>query len=94
MLVWREDGTAGMMQLRNRGSVPVTMALHCAHSGERRKIAVAADATAKVPIILADHHWYDLLLTSANGVRLRLAGHVETGRPGISEPAAAFPHPA
>jgi len=94
VLVWREDGTAGMMQLRNRGSVPVTMALHCAHSGERRKIAVAADATAKVPIILADHRWYDLLLTSANGVRLRLAGHVETGRPGISEPAAAFPHPA
>ncbi len=92
--LWREDGMEGTVQLRNRGNAPVTMALHCAHSGERREIAVAADATAKVPIILADHRWYDLLLTSANGVRLRLAGHVETGRPGISEPAAAFPHPA
>ena len=92
--LWREDGTAGILQLRNRGNTPVTMALYCVHSGERREIAVAADATVKVPITLADHRWYDLLLTSANGVRLRLAGHVETGQPSVSEPAAAFPHPS
>jgi phospholipase C len=90
---WRDDGTSGVIQLRNRSVAPLAIAMHCAHSGSHREIVIAADSAAQIAIPSVDHRWYDLLLTGPGGVRLRLAGHVETGRPSISEPAARFPHP-
>ncbi|MEG3171873.1 phospholipase C, phosphocholine-specific [Sphingomonas sp. ZB1N12] len=90
---WRDDGTSGVIQLRNRSVAPLAIAMHCAHSGSHREIVIAADSAAEIAIPSVDHRWYDLLLTGPGGVRLRLAGHVETGRPSISEPAARFPHP-
>lgn len=92
-IAWREDGTGGTLRLANRGDDAVAMTLHCAHRGTSEQVAVPAGAKAQRPVTLADHRWYDLMLTAENGVRLRLAGHVETGAPGISEPALAFPHP-
>jgi len=94
MIAWREDGTSGALHLANRGSDAVTLMTHCAHSGAREQLSVAAGAEARLPVPLAEHRWYDLLLIGPGGVRLRLAGHVETGRPGTSEPVAAFPHSA
>jgi phospholipase C len=44
-------------------------------------------------ILAASHHWYDLRVTSNNDPTFlrRLAGHVENGRPSISDPAAVAP---
>jgi len=91
---WRDDGASGSVLLRNRSAAPVALTMHCAHSGVRSDIVIAPEGTAQGAAASAEHRWYDLLLTAPGGVRLRLAGHVETGRPGISEPAARFPHPA
>lgn len=88
-ILWREDGSGGTLHLASASAAQ--MVLHCAHSGRRESFALSGTQQRVLP--LADHRWYDLLLTSADGARLRLAGHVETGRPGISEPAPAFPHP-
>ncbi|MGN6375964.1 MAG: phosphocholine-specific phospholipase C [Sphingomonas sp.] len=92
MVAWRENGGAGTLSLANHSDAAVSMALHCAHSGQHMQVTVAAQGDAKVPVKLADHRWYDLLLTTAEGGQLRLAGHVENGTPGVSEPIAAFPH--
>lgn len=91
--VWRENGAGGLVQLRNRDGAAAAIALHCAHSGERHEITIAPGGVAQIPITCADHRWYDLSLTAAGGMRLRLAGHIETGSPGVSEPVAPFPHP-
>lgn len=91
-IAW-QDAT-GTLHLVNRGAEPVTLASHCAHTGAGASHSLAPGAELQAPIPLADHHWYDLLLTAADGTRLRLAGHVETGKPGTSEPAARFPHRA
>ncbi|OAX56701.1 hypothetical protein A6R73_12980 [Xanthomonas translucens pv. poae] len=39
--------------------------------------------------LAAQHHWYDLEIASASMPqwRRRLAGHIETGRPSMSDPA-------
>ena len=93
-ITWREDGTGGTLHLANRSGDSIAMALHCAHSGAGEHLALAAGAEMQRPVTLVDHHWYDLQLAADHGVRVRLAGHVETGAPGISEPAPAFPHPS
>ena len=86
---WRADGAGGTLTLAARDAA-AKLTLHCAHSGTQDQFALTKKQDH--PLTLRDHHWYDLLLTSADGARLRLAGHVETGRPGVSEPVAAFPH--
>ncbi len=89
---WGEAG-GGILHVSNRDAAPILFTLHCAHSGALRQLAVPGDTTTRLPLALADHRWYDLLLTSENGgIRQRLAGHVETGAPGVSEPLPAFPH--
>ncbi|WP_213981591.1 phospholipase C, phosphocholine-specific [Sphingomonas sp. dw_22] len=93
-IVWREGEAASALHVANRDAESVTVSTHCAHTGAREQLAIAPGTEAQLPAALPDHRWYDLLLTAPGGARLRLAGHVETGRPGSSEPAAAFPHPA
>lgn len=93
-IAWRQGEAAGVLRLANRGVETVSLATHCAHSDAHAQVDIAAGASAQLPLTLPDHHWYDLLLRAAGGTRLRLAGHVETGRPSVSEPAAAFPHSA
>lgn len=78
----------------NRSGRPVDLSLHCAHGGTRDRMRIAAGERASQTIRLAAHRWYDLQADIAGGARLRLAGHVENGQPAISEPTAAFPHPA
>lgn len=92
-LAWREDGTEGQLRVVNRAPDAVVVTVHCAHSGTNEAITVAAGAELAHPLPLAAHRWYDLQLKSPAGCRLRLAGHVETGKAGVGEPAAAFPHP-
>ncbi|WP_267396746.1 phospholipase C, phosphocholine-specific [Sphingomonas sp. GC_Shp_5] len=93
-VAWREDGTAGTLHLANRGDRAAALEMHCAHRGTREQLTLVAGAETQRPVMAADHGWYDWLLSAPGAVQIRLAGHVETGRPAVSEPAPAFPHPA
>lgn len=44
-------------------------------------------------MLASSHHWYDLTVSSQDDASFarRLAGHVENGRPSISDPAAVAP---
>jgi phospholipase C len=44
-------------------------------------------------VLASNHHWYDLTVTDNHDAAFqrRLAGHVETGKSGISDPAAVAP---
>ena len=60
----------------------------------RPVIVPAGLASSKKPWVLAaSHHWYDLTVTSNDDacVLAPFAGHVENGRPSISDPAAVAP---
>ena len=59
-----------------------------AYGQNPRTVAVAGGDTARLPLDLeASHGWYDLQVESDQGT-VRLAGHVETGMPSYSDPAA------
>ncbi|MCQ9155099.1 phosphocholine-specific phospholipase C [Acidomonas methanolica] len=55
-----------------------------------RALAVPAKGSVALSIDLTpSHHWYDLTLSAEDepGNDIRLAGHVETGQPGVTDPA-------
>ncbi|SFI99799.1 phospholipase C [Sphingomonas sp. NFR04] len=93
-LAWHAGEAGGTLHLLNRSPTPAALSLHCAHSDAQAQVEIASNGRAALPVALAEHRWYDLLLRAPGGTRLRLAGHVENGTPGLSEPAAAFPHPS
>ncbi|HEV3431912.1 MAG TPA: phospholipase C, phosphocholine-specific [Paraburkholderia sp.] len=65
-----------------------------AYGARERLVVVPANARIEEPWVLASsHHWYDLTVTSPDDSTFarRYAGHVETGRPSISDPAAVAP---
>jgi phospholipase C len=59
-------------------------------SASARTYALAAGATVTdIWPLAASSYWYDLSITSSSdtGYLRRLAGHVETGAPSVSDPA-------
>jgi phospholipase C len=57
-------------------------------------VTISAGGTIEQSWALGDSgHWYDLIVTVAerSGEETRLAGHVETGAPSITDPAAVTP---
>jgi phospholipase C len=63
-----------------------------AYGAAARVITVAADATARVDWNVATSgDWYDVVVDGPGGESTRLAGHVETGRASITDPAAKAP---
>jgi phospholipase C len=65
-----------------------------AYGARERSVLVPAGARIEEAWILASsHHWYDLSVTSNDDATFqrRFAGHIETGRPSISDPAAVAP---
>jgi len=65
-----------------------------AYGAQPRPVLVPSLGSMEEPWILAaSHHWYDLSVTSNDDPTFlrRLAGHVENGRPSISDPAAVAP---
>ncbi|MGH8783088.1 phosphocholine-specific phospholipase C [Paraburkholderia sp.] len=65
-----------------------------AYGARPRPVLVPAGAHIEEPWVLASsHHWYDLTVTSHDDASFsrRIAGHVENGRPSISDPAAVAP---
>lgn len=79
------------LSLSNLGSAPCSVKVTNSHDRSAPHIySVAVGASAEDHWLLtASSGWYDLSVTSAE-VPLylrRFAGHIETGRPSLSEPA-------
>lgn len=53
------------------------------------QLTLAPGARSVVEFAPLNHRWYDLTMATAEG-EMRLAGHWETGEPGISEPALGW----
>jgi len=60
---------------------------------ERNVIVPAGGHIEEVSVLASSHHWYDLRITSRDDATFawRFAGHIENGRPSISDPAAVAP---
>ncbi|MFJ9707773.1 phosphocholine-specific phospholipase C [Streptomyces sp. NPDC101234] len=78
------------LTLSNKGSGTVKLTLANGYGGKPCTVTVRAGATVKHTVDLAhSRRWYDVTVTSdadKTFVR-RIAGHVENGRPGVSDPA-------
>jgi len=81
-----------LIELRNNGGAACTFVLQALRYGNvpAQEVTVVARSTHALRLPLAaSHHWYDLGLRVKNlpGWSRRLAGHIETGAPSISDPA-------
>ncbi|MEU3991024.1 phospholipase C, phosphocholine-specific [Streptomyces platensis] len=88
----RHDKTAGRVELTltNPGSTDCHLTVTQAYGGPTETYPVRAGATVKKSLDLrASKRWYDLSVTSDTDPAFlrRFAGHVETGEPGVSDPA-------
>jgi phospholipase C len=76
--------------IQNRGSSPEKVSIFDAYSGktDTRQIHPNSSATF-VSHLHRSFGWYDLIVTVDSDVRFRrqVAGHVETGKPSVSDPA-------
>ncbi|MGW6912703.1 phosphocholine-specific phospholipase C [Kitasatospora sp. NPDC054939] len=87
----RHNATTGNLDLTltNAGTAEARLTVTNAYGGESRTVAVRPGATVAHTVALtATGRWYDVTVTSAAGGDFlrRLAGHVETGAPGRSDP--------
>ncbi|TXS44864.1 phosphocholine-specific phospholipase C [Streptomyces sp. t39] len=87
----RHNAVTGGLDLTftNPSAAEVRVTVGEAYGGTTRRIAVPAGATVRHTLDLrASGSWYDVTVTAAgSSVFLRrLAGHVETGIPGLSDP--------
>ncbi|AZP21568.1 phospholipase C, phosphocholine-specific [Streptomyces aquilus] len=76
--------------LSNKGTASVRLKIVNGYGGAATSVTVRPGATVKRTVDLAaSRRWYDLTVTSdADPAFLRgFAGHVENGRPGVSDPA-------
>jgi phospholipase C len=96
-LVARYDATNGNVHLAlsNHGNAALTFTVSDGAYGQpSRTVSVGAGKTVEDDWDLSrSSGWYDLQVSVADGPawRRRIAGHVETGRPGVTDPAAVTP---
>ncbi len=81
-----------LLSLRNRGTATASFELRALkyYDSAAQLHPVAAGATLNLRLPLAEsQHWYDLAIKVRElpGFSRRLAGHLETGEPSISDPA-------
>ncbi|MFF7187833.1 phosphocholine-specific phospholipase C [Streptomyces sp. NPDC008222] len=89
-VVARHTGDDVELTFTHKGSGTVRLKVVCAYGGHAQAVTVRAGATVRRTFGLgAGRRWYDLTVTSeADPAFLRrFAGHVENGRPGVSDPA-------
>jgi phospholipase C len=86
----KADGRGGLvLALINDGDAACDIEIADAYAGDTRRLAVPAKGRAEDRrAIEARGHWYDFTVTAAAhpGWSRRLAGHIETGRPSVSDP--------
>jgi len=83
-------GNALTLQIENQGGALANLRIASAYGGEREVHFVAAGGTLTRRYALEGAFgWYDLTLTVDNdrGFRQQLAGHLETGKDSVSDPA-------
>ncbi|WP_228040638.1 phosphocholine-specific phospholipase C [Streptomyces chromofuscus] len=86
----RHHGDDVVLSLTNKGSGTVQLKVADGYTGRTRTLKVRAGSSVQhVVDLAASRRWYDLTVTSeADPAFLRrFAGHVENGRPGVSDPA-------
>lgn len=85
------DGTVVHLELTNPGATPVEVQVRDLSYGQAGRVATIGHDAVKLPLDLAlSHNWYDLEVLT-DGQVLRLAGYVETGQDGLTDPAAFGP---
>ncbi|ABJ90012.1 non-hemolytic phospholipase C [Xanthomonas oryzae pv. oryzae KACC 10331] len=87
----RQDGDALVLEIGNAGQRACTLQLRALDYADptARTLRLAAGQRETIRFALAaSDHWYDLVVEQpGSAFRRRLAGHLETGRPGRSDPA-------
>ncbi|AKA06508.1 phosphocholine-specific phospholipase C [Streptomyces noursei] len=88
----RHDAASGQvaLTLTNPGTVACNLTIANAYGGAKQTVRVDPGGTVTRPVDLtASKRWYDLTVTADTdaGFLRRFAGHVETGKPGVSDPA-------
>ncbi|MFJ3669865.1 phosphocholine-specific phospholipase C [Streptomyces sp. NPDC090106] len=86
----RHRGEDVELTFTNRGTATARLRLTSGYGGRARTVSVRPGATVREVVDLrASRRWYDLTVTSASDTAFlrRFAGHVENGRPGVSDPA-------
>ena len=92
-----QSSAAGSVSLvlKNPGSQPVqfTVAALAYLDANPRTLKLAPGAKRVLRLSLADHHWYDwrVAVADAPGTAWRFAGHLEDGRPSLTDPAMHGP---
>lgn len=75
--------------LRNTSKIACTVSVSGAYDGIERTHAMGAgESIEEVRQLAGSDNWYDLRIR-ADGFERRIAGHLEAGRPGLSDPAMA-----
>ncbi|HTU76243.1 MAG TPA: phospholipase C, phosphocholine-specific [Trebonia sp.] len=78
------------LAVTSHSSASARLTLASAYDGERSHLTVPPGATVRVTVPTAlGTGWYDILVTSDASPQYlrRLAGHIETGQPSVSDPA-------
>jgi phospholipase C len=91
-VVARHVGDALELTFTHRGSGTAELKVTDGYGGRATTVKVRGGAVLKRTVDLgASRRWYDLTVTRAADPSYlrRLAGHVENGRPGVSDPAIA-----
>ncbi|MGW7238368.1 phosphocholine-specific phospholipase C [Streptomyces sp. NPDC054804] len=86
----RPHGDDIELTFTNKGSATVKLKVADGYGGRGRTFTVRAGATVKhIAHLNHSDQWYDLTVTSEGDAAFvrRFAGHVENGRPGVSDPA-------
>ncbi|MPN06084.1 Non-hemolytic phospholipase C [bioreactor metagenome] len=93
MQVCYEPSTGAVyLKVRNTGRAAgrVTVKANAYRADSPQTLDIAAGATGELHWSLEDSgHWYDFTV-SADGFERRFAGHVETGKASVSDPAMAL----
>jgi phospholipase C len=84
------------LRLKIASTSPAVVKLTVSDAYSGRSFPVIIPPRATVPVLVPSDHgtgWYDIAVTSSAGPSYlrRLAGHVETGLPSISDPARGKP---
>lgn len=92
----REVGDTLQIVLGNSGTAACHVSLKANFYSEAQTSTHELPAGGSITLdwpLAASQHWYDLSLSSSHDRRYlrRFAGHVETGRPGVSDPAIGRP---
>ena len=86
----RHTGDDVELTLANKGTATVRLRIANGYGGRARTVTVRPGATVCRTVDLAgSRRWYDLTVTADTDPAFlrRFAGHVENGRPGVSDPA-------